>query len=164
LSDFDRKIVDAVLAALAKTKEGLFIVGPVGSGKTHLAAAILRSRYEIGKSAKFVRAANLYRAIRESYQVGYIGLTEEQILNTYGTSEFLIIDDLAAGSLSDHERRIALEVIDIRMNRLLQTVVTSNLLVEDIRKQMDERIASRLQSFIKIALTTTVDWRVRAKM
>src|SRR5262249_58728642 len=73
--------------------------------------------------------------------------SEEAALRDYLQPGILILDDLGAGSLSDHERRYTLEVLDRRINHLRPTVVTSNLSLKQISEHMDERIGSRLWSF-----------------
>lgn len=160
LADFARPLTELVSKWLSSPTEGLFIVGPTGSGKTHLAAAIVRMMYSVGKKASFRRASELYLQIRHSYDGSY--LSETAILAGYRGTPMLVLDDIAAGSLSDHERRVALEVIDSRGNDMRPTVVTSNLSLEDIREKMDERISSRLGAYQKIALITA-DRRKAAK-
>jgi DNA replication protein DnaC len=65
----------------------------------------------------------------------------------------LVLDDLGAGSLSDHERRCTLELLDKRLDAMRPTVVTTNWTIEQIGKRMDERIASRLSGFVVMAFT-----------
>lgn len=152
LIDFSRATTELITKWLAAPTEGLFIVGPTGSGKTHLAAAIVRALYETGKKASFRRASEMYLQIRHSYNG--TELSETALLAGYCGTPMLVLDDVAAGSLSDHERRIALEVIDRRGNNERPTVVTSNLSIEEIREKMDERISSRLSAYQVVAFRT----------
>ena len=69
------------------------------------------------------------------------------MLKEYFGVSFLLLDDLGSGSLSDHERRNTLEILDQRLNRRLPTVVTTNLELDAIARLMDDRIASRLAGF-----------------
>jgi len=124
----------------------MFVTGPTGCGKTHLAAGIVRALIEVGKRASFRRAADLYAQVRASYGA-MDDLSETAILAGYCGSPILVLDDLASGSLSDHERRIALEVIDRRGNDERPTIITSNWTIDEISSKMDERIASRLRSY-----------------
>jgi DNA replication protein DnaC len=151
LVDFKAETCDAVVTWLADPTDGLFIGGPAGSGKTHLCAGIVRAKIETGDRALFRRAADLYLQVRESY--GAHETTEAFILEQYCRPQVLIIDDIGAGSLSDYERRILLEIIDRRLNELYPTVVTSNWTIGEIGAKIDERLASRLKNFRVIGFT-----------
>jgi DNA replication protein DnaC len=144
LSDFPDQIVQGVMAWFAKPGDGLLLCGPAGTGKTHMAAAITRSCIEIGRPITFRRAADLFQAIRDTYDQGF---AEATVLSDYAKTPLLVLDDLGAGALSDFERRYTLEVLDRRLNAMLPTIVTTNWKLSQIREQMDERIASRLSGY-----------------
>jgi DNA replication protein DnaC len=133
------------IAAPNVGKDGLLLIGGTGTGKTYLAAAIVREVVTSGKPIKFRRAAQLYQAIRDSY--GQQGVSEEEILRDYIEAPLLVLDDLGTGSLSDHERRYTLEVLDRRLNADRPTIITSNWNLDDISMRLDERVASRLSGF-----------------
>lgn len=151
LSDFSRAVTDRIVQWVGAPSEGLLITGPAGVGKTHLAAGLVRALIETGKRVVFKRASELYIEIRKSYDG--TGLSEEAILANYCEAAMLVLDDLGAGSISDHERRIALEVIDRRGNYMRPTVITSNRTAAEIGELMDERIGSRLGAYQVIAIT-----------
>ena len=149
LQDIGRDVQLAVDKWLAKPGDGLFVVGPAGTGKTHLACAIVRWRWEHGRRAIFQRAAEFFATIRESYDQS---TSERAVMEPLLTASMLVLDDLGSGSMSDHERRFALELLDRRGNSLLPTVVTSNWSLSEISERMDDRIASRLAAFTSIEL------------
>ena len=149
LLDFNEQIRAFVLSWLANPGDGLFIHGPAGTGKTHLAAAITRTITLVGREAYFKRCATLYASLRDSYRTN---TSEESVLKDYVDQRFVILDDIGAGSLSDFERRSVLEIFDRRINRQLPTVVTSNWELSEISDRLDDRIASRLASFVTIRL------------
>lgn len=151
LGHFPDKLYAALLVWMEQPTDGLFISGPVGSGKSHLAAAILLAWRRAHKRGIWRSAAELYGLIRESYALK-IEQSERQILAEHAETRLLVLDDLGASGLSDHERRVTLEVLDRRMNELRPTVVTSNWNVTQLRERMDDRIGSRVSAYTSVTL------------
>jgi DNA replication protein DnaC len=150
LIDFGQKAIQEVENWLAEPRDGLLLTGPAGTGKTHLAAAIVRSEIEKGRSAMFRRASDFYAEIRDTFNDP--DKSEKMVVREYINVPLLALDDLGSGSLSDHERRSTLDVLDQRLNHLLPTVVTTNWPISEIAERLDERIASRLSAFRVLAL------------
>ncbi len=80
LGDFPPAVQEQVMQWLDNPLDGLLITGPVGTGKTHLAAAIMRRRLELGKGTIFRRAPALYAALREAYRTNE---PEDRVLQDY---------------------------------------------------------------------------------
>jgi DNA replication protein DnaC len=129
------------------------LLGPTGSGKTWLAAAIVSALIQSGKTVVFKSAADFYEDLRAAFSSTNADVTERAVMSKLTGVAFVVLDDLGAGSLSDHERRSTLHLLDRRLNYLRPTIVTTNLTVEQVGKLMDERIASRLGGFTRIAVT-----------
>lgn len=157
LEDFHGETLALIVNWLSHPTDGLFITGTVGTGKTHLAAAIVRHLIEARTDVTFRRCARFYADVRETYRTN---ASEETVLEPLEQTRFLVLDDLGAGSLSDHERRFTLELLERRLNKNRPTVMTSNWSLEDIAQRMDDRIASRLSLFFHIELAGE-DLRVR---
>jgi DNA replication protein DnaC len=128
----------------------LMLIGPTGTGKTHAAAAIVRLGHEAKKPVLFKSASDFYAAARNGFNQP--NTSTEDVMRLYGQCHMLVLDDLASGSLSDYERRCTQELLDMRLNHLRPTIVTTNWTLEQIKDRMDERIASRLSVFEVLAL------------
>ncbi|MGB9513335.1 MAG: ATP-binding protein, partial [Candidatus Acidiferrum sp.] len=109
LSHFMPPVQQKVRTCLEKPSNGLLFYGPTGTGKTYLAAATVRERLLKSERAIFRRCIQLYADLRECYRLNG---NERNVLREYFEEPFLVLDDLGAGSFSDHERRYTLEVIE----------------------------------------------------
>lgn len=143
LLDFPPPAQAAVLDWFRRPGDGLLITGPVGTGKTHLMAAIARTLLSIHQEAIFRRCGDLYLTLRETFTDE---VSELEVLDEYCRPKWVMLDDLGAGSLSDFERRTLLEILDRRFNAERPTVVTTNWSLEEIAERIDDRIASRISS------------------
>lgn len=151
LVDFQGATRDLADDWILNPSDGLFVTGACGTGKTHLAAAIVRHLTVKRVGVIFKRSADFYREVRELFRTDSAA-TECAIMSPLEKTRFLIFDDLGAGSLSDCERRYTLELLDTRLNQMRPTVVTSNWNLQQIADKMDDRIASRLAGFVALEL------------
>lgn len=150
VSDFDFKTSDLIAMWMRQPTDGLFLTGSVGTGKTHLAAAMIRMAIESGQRAKFKRAADFFSELRATYSMEG---SEQEVLRSHLAPRWLVLDDIGAGNVSDHERRFTLQLLDKRLNENRPTIVSTNWNLEEIAQRMDERVASRLASFTLLAFT-----------
>ena len=70
------------------------------------------------------------------------------IFNEYAKAEILYIDDLFKGKVTETDVNVAFQLINERYNTNLVTIVSSELLLKDLR-EIDEAIAGRLKEKAK---------------
>lgn len=123
----------------------LLISGSVGTGKSHLCAAIARTIRSHGFSVGFLTTGQVLQKIKQTYQKG-ASKKEEDVIRELGKLELLILDDIGSEAIGNNEWRLGLlfEIVNSRMGK--PTIYTSNLVEADLTKAVGERVDSRLYS------------------
>ena len=136
----------------------LLFTGNCGSGKTHIACAILRELVKQGKDyVRFKSVPDLLYDLRNSYRENPLQ-TEREIIQEYTTSRFIVLDDLGAEKTSEYSITSLYRILDKRVNKNYTTIITTNLSLKQIENNFGSRIASRLSEF-RIWEFTMPDYR-----
>jgi len=135
------------LAVRAMYAGGLFICGPIGSHKTHLACARAVDAARRGYTTKLINWSMFCLEVRDTYKAS-AGQSEQDILDKYVDLDFLVVDDIGVGRMEKTETnaavRLAYVLFDRRYNNCKVTDVTTNLTPGELAERFDERIARRL--------------------
>ncbi len=132
--------IDETISEVLPYRPFLLLGGNVGTGKTHLAVAAAKE--VITKAygdVRFYSVARMIEDLRDTQRPG-----AEQSLKTVRTEiercGDLVLDDLGADRLTDFAAEQLYLIIDYRWQNALNTLITSNILPDDI----DLRLRSRL--------------------
>lgn len=134
----------------------LLLVGNVGTGKTHLAAAIADHIIrQHGAMAVYRTMYGLMQYLKGSFdsQAEY---TEAQAYQNLITPHLLIIDEIGATKQTEYEQAALFNVINGRYEQQLPTVIISNLMPEELGKALGDRVMDRLRENGGICLV--FDW------
>lgn len=138
----------------------LLLTGPVGRGKTCESIGALRGCL-LGSAARgrhmtwhYTSHTNLNAALRPSPDDSHL-----ESLNQACAVDLLVLDDLGAGQYTDWAADSLYRIIDARWSNDRPTIATTNLLAEELRDVIGDRIASRMASGTQVALTETGDLR-----
>lgn len=139
----EAKDVDELLYTTA-FKDGLYLFGDVGTGKTTISCSIGIRAIERGKKVLFVKAYEVSELIKDE-------------LSKIENADLLIIDDLGAENTSEWNNTRLRMVIDKRYDSMLPVVITSNyskdqlkkLLLRNVRDMTPKAIVSRLTEMTK---------------
>jgi DNA replication protein DnaC len=106
--------------------KGILFVGSLGSGKTHLAVAVLRRLIgERGAHGIFCDYGALIKDIQMSYNSS-LTLSEFSLLDPILSTEILVLDDIGAQKPSDWVRDNFAHILNTRYNNRLTTIITTN--------------------------------------
>lgn len=154
------KYADACRRFVENPDKSLIIMGAFGCGKTHLAVGIMRELFKQEKahSMLFKNVSELLLEIRESFHCDDNENTEGKIIEKYSNVRILILDDMGAEKTSEYSITTLYTLINIRYNDLKTTIVTTNLTIEQIEKQIHPRIASRFAEY-KVMKINMPDYR-----
>lgn len=138
-------------------KQSYYICGGVGTGKTDLAAAVLREillntepveddfgHFHMPRNfAVFVSAPAMFLSIRSGVSGNEI--SELELVKKYAEAKVLVLDDLGTEKLSEWVMQTLYVIINARYENMLQTLITSNYTLQEIKNNFHERIASRIK-------------------
>jgi len=144
-----------VFAKVKSTGAALFYCGKYGTGKTHLAVAILNALIQTGKgSGKYTTTLRMIRDIRSSYRGG--NFSEQQLIDKYVNYPLLILDEVGVQFGTDGEKILLFEVINGRYENYKPSIIISNLSMKGITEYLGERAIDRLKS--KAGALVVMDW------
>lgn len=163
---------DYDLLGSIKKKEGLYITGKTGSGKTHLSVALMRERirkkkvninFDVGyistTKTKWIPAIDLLLDIKEVFS-GNQKVSEREIISRYSDYEPLYIDDLGSEKTTEWTLQTLYAIIDERYRSFSQTIITSNLPLAKLEGKLGDRIASRIAEMCEVIELKGKDRRI----
>ena len=146
------------LKALVGKQCDIFLTGNTGAGKTHLACALL-NEIKTYDGAKFISVPALLVKARSVFRDNS-PISEDDLINLYTKCELLCLDDLGAEKTTGYSLQVLYLIIEQRFAECRRTIITSNLSLSGIDKQIDSRIASRISGMENIGIVMP-DYRKR---
>ncbi len=106
----------------------LYLHGPTGVGKTHIAVAIAKVQSEKGGSITFWSVPDLLDNLRHTYSTPNES-SFYSLFESVRNCELLILDDFGAQQMTDWALEKLYQIISHRHDRLLPTVITSQYII-----------------------------------
>ncbi len=143
-----RMKVDEYLENWEENREagrGLYFCGDVGTGKTHLAVAVMNELIARKRvPSLFVTVPELLDNLRGTYNDP--GRNLDEWMDAVKNAELLVLDDLGSENATEWVRERIFVIVNHRYRQKLPTVFTSNIGPKDLSAQLGGRTASRIIS------------------
>jgi DNA replication protein DnaC len=133
----------------------MILSGKPGTGKTHLAIAIARAVVAGGATARYSTVGDAMRFIRASYDDD-AKRSEGQAIDAFVAPDLLVLDEVGASGGSEHEHRMFFEIINKRYEQARCTLLVSNLMGDELRSFLGDRVLDRMRDGAGKLLT--FDW------
>lgn len=126
-----------------KTAGNLVLSGRTGTGKTHLACAVLRTMAYSMCRSRYVTSAQIVNDIFATWNNK--SKCEKQVIEHYASYKVLLIDEMGLNdNRNEYAQSYLASVIDARYLKKNPTIITSNLLEASLEETIGDRPFDRL--------------------
>jgi len=122
----------------ARARRGfLSLLGDLGTGKSHLAVAALRTF----KRGRFIKQSELLRRLRQTYRDKATHDPVDEAQN----AECLVLDEMGLSPGGRDELPLLHDVLDYRHGNMKPTILTGNITFDEMRVVIGPRMADRIR-------------------
>ena len=134
-------------------QKNLLFVGNTGLGKTFMTNCIAAEILKKGKTVLYQTAPVLLESVI-NYKMSKQKDTLDDICKSVLEADLLIIDDLGTESLNSMKLSELFTILNTRIlnlnHKMTRTIISTNLNINDIFKNYEERIGSRIAGYYDI--------------
>jgi len=138
---------------MMKENIGIILSGPVGTGKTYLAAAIANGIIE--KYLYSVKFRSIPEIVRDIEKTGF-NEGRNEYLDRVCSARLMVFDDFGIERNTEYAMELLYAIIDTRWKKNLPTIVTTNVPISELRSEnvpiQLKRIYSRLLDMCGVTL------------
>jgi DNA replication protein DnaC len=148
LTDFDwnfnpklpkADIYELVTVKFIRTGDDALLIGSPGTGKSHVAKTVTHAAIQNGYKVIFREAHQFFEDLFEAGQLG----RRKKVIKAFSDTDLLVIDDLFLRKrLPQNAADDLLDIVLNRYSKRKSTLITSNRIVEDWGKLLNDNAAS----------------------
>ena len=147
--------------ALFKEGRGLYMAGGIGTGKTHLAVAIIdyiarmhkrKYSYNILFRSVVDLVAELKARLRNNKPI-------DHLIKECEVCDLLILDDIGVENETEWTTELFYKIINTRYTNMLPVVITTNLHPEQMDRNKTQRVISRIMECCQGVEFDGIDYR-----
>jgi DNA replication protein DnaC len=139
----------------------LILSGRPGTGKTHLATAMLRQILPANVGL-YLTAMGLIRAVRDTWRRDS-ARSESEVLDSLAKVPLLVLDEVGMQYGTDGEATVLFDVLDRRYRDMQPSVLLTNSDREGLRKCLGDRLADRLRETARLVPFEWDSYRAQAR-
>lgn len=129
--------------AWRKGSNWLHLYGGEGTGKSLLAAIFANGLLSMGISVIYLQAASASEQVRETYN-NRTGPSERALISRWVDVDMLILDELGAQTLTDHDAGVIWKVINGRYHAGRPMIVITNFALVSLEQVLGPNIVGRI--------------------
>lgn len=137
----------------ARSGESLLMLGKAGTGKSHLASAILQAIMP-AYCGMYTTAADLIEMVRETWRRDS-DRSQRKLMQMLAEVPLLVIDEVGVQYGTESEQNTLFQIIDRRYRDRRPTILMANLSPVELQKLLGDRVFDRLREVSKVIL---FDW------
>lgn len=124
-----------------KKRDGIFLWGDSGVGKTHIACAISKDVLDRGMDIMFFNTSDFLEKLREEFNKDTYDSLFRDVMDFKGV---LFLDDIGAEKSSEWTQERIYLILNKRYEEMLPVIFTSNCDMETLSMRVGDRVASRI--------------------
>lgn len=145
--------------------KNLLFTGNTGLGKTFMSNCIANELIKKGKNVLYQTAPVLLETVIDEKMNKYKNAKQEDFYRNVLEADLLIIDDLGTECINSMKLSELFTILNTRLlnlnNKVTKTIISTNLNINNIFKNYEERIGSRIAGFYDIYYFFGDDLRFR---
>ena len=145
----------------------LLFTGNTGLGKTFMSNCIANELIKKGKNVLYQTAPVLLETVIDNKMNKYKSAPQDNFYKNVLEADLLIIDDLGTECLNSMKLSELFTILNTRLlnlnNKVTKTIISTNLNINNIFKNYEERIGSRIAGFYDIYYFFGDDLRFKLK-
>jgi DNA replication protein DnaC len=137
----------------ARSGESLLMLGKAGTGKSHLASAILQAIMP-AQCGLYSTAADVIEMVRETWRRDS-DKSQAKVMHMLSTVPLLVIDEVGVQYGTESEQNTLFQIIDRRYRDRRPVILMANLQPAELQALLGDRVYDRLREVSKVL---TFDW------